>query len=151
VKISQYVGYKTGKYTSSFVTYDSQASLAAGKNVYEDYNGQALSFPKASYGGSLAWTFDVGNYSVTADANYSYRDRYSQLLLLGPGYTLDSYWLANANLSLTPHGSRWSFGLWGRNIFNTRYDLTRNFFLPGTDVAAAGRPVSYGVRVSYRY
>jgi iron complex outermembrane recepter protein len=151
IHIGQYLGYKSGKYTSSFVTYDSQASLAAGHDVFIDYNGKDLSFPKLSYGGSVAWTFDFGNCAITADTNYSYRDSYDQLLLLGSGYTLDSYWLANANLTLKLHGSAWSFGLWGHNIFDTRYDLTRNFFLPGTDVAAAGRPISYGIRVSYSY
>jgi iron complex outermembrane receptor protein len=48
-------------------------------------------------------------------------------------------------------GAPWTLTLWGRNIFNKTYDVTRNFFLPGTEVAQAGEPATFGIRVSYRY
>ena len=37
--------------------------------------------------------------------------------------------------------------MWGRNIFDKSYDLTRNFFLPSSEVAAAGEPTTVGIRL----
>jgi len=54
------------------------------------------------------------------------------------------YWLAKAAKS-------WTVTLWGRNILNKSYDVTRNFFLPGTEIAQAGEPATFGIRVNYRY
>jgi iron complex outermembrane receptor protein len=55
-------------------------------------------------------------------------------------------------VSLSPaSGAPWTVTLWGRNIFNKAYDVTRNFFLPGTEVAQAGEPTTVGIRVSYKY
>src|SRR5260370_42315619 len=62
------------------------------------------------------------------------------------------YWVANANLSLSPaSGAPWTVTLWGRNIIDKASDITRNFFLPGTEVAQAGEPTTVGIRVSYKY
>ena len=45
----------------------------------------------------------------------------------------------------------WTVALWGRNIFDKSFDITRNFFLPSSEVAAAGEPTTVGIRVSYKY
>jgi len=39
----------------------------------------------------------------------------------------------------------------GRNIFDKSYDITRNFFLPSNEVAAAGEPTTVGIRLTYKY
>ncbi len=142
VSISQYAGFAEGYYTGT---------LDDSSNV--DYDSQAESFPKWSYGGDAAYTWPLGDYKITAETNYSFHDTYSQFYLLGSNdFTIPKYWLANANLSLAPAvGRQWVVSLWGRNIFNRYYDLTRNFFLPGTDVAAVGQPATFGIRVSYQY
>jgi outer membrane receptor protein involved in Fe transport len=89
---------------------------------------------------------------LTAESNYSFHDTYSQFFLLGSNdFTIPRYWLANANLSIAPSGGPWTFALWGRNIFNRDYDITRNFFLPGTEIAQAGEPATFGIRFSYAY
>ena len=77
----------------------------------------------------------------------------SQWFLLGSSdFTVPKYWLANANLTLSPaSGAPWTVTLWGRNIFNKAYDITRNFFLPSSEVAQAGEPATVGIRVSYKY
>jgi len=149
--ISQYVGYKEGKYTAPFVTYDTQASAAAGHNVFTNYQGTALSFPRLSYGGQVSYNWRTDGYRFRAETNYSFHDTYSQLLLLGPGYTVESYWLVNASVSVTPPGGHWDFTFWARNLFNRQYDLTKNFFLPGDSVAAVGEPRTIGVRISYKF
>jgi len=144
LSVSQYFGFAQGYYTSTLLNSDTPAV---------DYDGQPESFPKVSYGGDLSYGWSVGNYKVTAESNYSFHDTYSQFYLLGSNdFTVPKYWLANANLSLSPSsGAPWTLTLWGRNIFDKGYDTTRNFFLPGTEVAQAGEPATFGIRVSYKY
>jgi outer membrane receptor protein involved in Fe transport len=143
--ISQYAGVVSGYFTSKIL--DSTTPVPV------DYNGRPLSVPKWSYGGDLSYAWNIGNYKVTAESNYSLHDTYSQFYLLGSDdFTVPRYWLANANVSLSPAGGApWTLTLWGRNIFNKAYDVTRNFFLPSAEVAQAGEPATFGVRVGYRY
>ena len=142
LSISQYAGFVEGYYTST---------LLDSSNV--NYDGRPLSVPKWTYGGDVSYGWDVANYKVTAESNYSFHDTYSQFYLLGSNdFTIPKYWLTNANLSLTPaSGAPWTVTLWGRNIFNKAYDVTRNFVLPGTEVAQAGEPATFGIRVNYKY
>lgn len=141
--INQYAGYKSGKYTSTILNGDTPP---------KNFDGQDLSFPKLTYGGNLSYALPLGSLRLTPEFNYSYHDTYSQLFLLGPDYTVHSYWLANANLTLAPGDSkRWSAGLWVRNVFNSRYYLTKNFFLPGSYVAQAGQPTTVGLSASVSF
>ena len=74
-----------------------------------------------------------------------------QQLAGGPLFNVKAYWLANANLTLTPENAPWSVALFGHNIFDQKYDTTRNFFLTGIDIAQRGEPATVGVRVSLKY
>jgi iron complex outermembrane recepter protein len=148
LEIDQSVGYKRGE----FVRYD---GLDVVSGLAVNRNGQDEGFPKLSYNGSVAYHWDVADYRLTAATDYSYRDKLRPVLL-GSAYDVHAYWLFNANLTLAPRSGPWSVGLWGHNIFNQRYDLTRNFFtadLAGKliSIAAPGAPATYGVRVSYKY
>jgi iron complex outermembrane receptor protein len=142
--VSQYAGFTEGYYTSRLLNSDTPPV---------DYNGRPMSFPKWSYGGDASYTLEVAGYQVTAESNYSFHDTYSQFYLLGSNdFTIPRYWLTNANLSFAPAaGAPWTVTLWGRNIFNRNYDVTRNFFLPGTEVAQAGEPATFGIRIHYKY
>jgi iron complex outermembrane receptor protein len=144
LSVSQYAGFTEGYYTGKIL--DSSTPPV-------DYHGRPLSFPKWTYGGDVSYAWGVGDYKITAESNYSFHDTYSQFYLLGSSdFTIPKYWLANANVSLSPAtGAPWTVTLWGRNIFNKAYDVTRNFFLPGTEVAQAGEPTTVGIRVSYKY
>ena len=148
IVISQYAGFAEGYYTSTLLNAPLNPALPP-----VDYDGRPESFPKWSYGGDVGYSWNVGNFSVTAESNYSFHDTYSQFFLLGSNdFTIPKYWLANANLSLAPaSGAPWAVSLWGRNIFDKSYDLTRNFFLPSSEVAAAGEPTTIGIRLSYKY
>jgi outer membrane receptor protein involved in Fe transport len=148
ISISQYAGFAEGYYTSKLLDVPLNPALPP-----VDYNGRPESFPKWSYGGDISYSWVVGAFSVTAESNYSFHDTYSQFFLLGSNdFTIPKYWLANANLSLAPaSGAPWTVTLWGRNIFDKSYDLTRNFFLPSSEVAAAGEPTTFGIRVTYKY
>ena len=142
LSISEYAGFVEGYFTNKVL--DSNAV---------DYNGRPLSVPKWSLGGDVSYGWDLGGYRLTAESNYSFHDTYSQFYLLGSSdFTIPKYWLANASISLSPaSGAPWTVSLWGRNIFDKSYDVTRNFFLPGTEVAQAGEPATFGIRVSYKY
>ena len=148
MSISQYAGFAEGYYTSKLLDVPLDPT-----QPQVDYNGRPESFPKWSYGGDVSYTWNLGAFSMTAESNYSFHDTYSQFFLLGSNdFTIPKYWLANANLSLAPaSGAPWTVTLWGRNIFDKAYDLTRNFFLPSSEVAAAGEPTTIGIRLTYKY
>jgi iron complex outermembrane recepter protein len=148
IVITQYAGFAEGYYTSKLLDVPLNPALPP-----VDYDGRPESFPKWSYGGDVSYSWNVGGFKVTAESNYSFHDTYSQFFLLGSNdFTIPKYWLANANLSLAPaSGAPWTATLWGRNIFDKSYDLTRNFFLPTSEVAAAGEPTTIGIRLTYKY
>lgn len=150
LKVSQYLGYKEGKF-KDFRGLDVAASTSAGAPVYVDYAGKDLNFPKLSYGGLLSYAWNAGTYKVRAETDYSFRDKYNSWL--GKTYDIKSYWLVNARVVLSPNSKKenWSVALYGRNILNEKYDQTRNFFLPGNNVAQAGQPATYGVQLSFAY
>jgi outer membrane receptor protein involved in Fe transport len=147
--ISQGIGIRKGQF-DRFVDLDIPASSAAGAARFVDRRGQDQGFPKVSYVGSVAYDARLGDLTVTPAVDYSFRDAL-QPPLLGPVYKVDPYWLVNATLTVSPSNGWWSIGVYGRNIFDKKYDLTRNFFLGGIDIAAPGRPASYGVRLRVKY
>lgn len=150
--IGQTLGYQKGEFTE-FTDLDIAASTAAGAAVTVDRAGQELGFPNLSYQGFVAAERALANgWLGRARFDYSYRDDLA-LPLLGPAFTVASYWLANAELAVGPDDGRWELAVWGRNIFNSDYDETRNFFIasPAADVAAPGQPATYGARLSLRY
>jgi iron complex outermembrane receptor protein len=142
--VSQYAGFTHGYFTSRLLNSDVPPV---------DYNGRPESIPKWSYGGDVSYSWSIGAYRLTAESNYSFHDTYSQFFLLGSNdFTIPKYWLANANLSFSPAaGTPWTVTLWGRNIFDKSYDITRNFFLPSSEVAAAGEPTTVGIRLAFKY
>ncbi len=151
--IGQSLGYKTGEFTG-FTDLDTGATGLAGVAVFVDRAGQDLGFPNVSYQGFVEGETPItSGWSARMRFDYAYRDTLS-LPLLGPAYAVDDYWIANAQIAVGPDDGRWELALWGRNIFNTAYDETRNFFIaPGgvADIAAPGQPATYGARVSIKY
>jgi outer membrane receptor protein involved in Fe transport len=147
--ISQYAGWVQGFYESPLF----DGNVAPGKPLGTDYDGRPESIPKWSYGGDVQYAIPLGDYKLTPEINYSFHDTYSQFFLLGSNdFTVPPYWLANANLDFAPAaGGPWHVGIWGRNIFDRRYDITRNFFLPSSEVAAAGEPATFGLRFGYKF
>ncbi|WP_375206381.1 TonB-dependent receptor [Hyphococcus sp.] len=150
--IGQTFGYKTGEFTD-FMDLDIAASTAAGMEVLIDRSGEDLGFPEISYQGYVEAQAPITDgWSARARFDYAYRDTLS-LPLLGAAYAVDDYWLANAQIAIGPDDGSWELALWGRNIFDTQYDETRNFFITGgaADIAAPGMPATYGGRLSVRY
>ncbi len=153
LQISQSFGYKKGSYKEYFDVDATTAVKNAATGLWTaqttDKSGQDLGFPRVSYGGSVSYSWSVGAFDVQAATDYAYRDTLHSFL--GDTYDVKAYWLANANLTLQPKEGPWSVGLWGRNIFNEKYDVTRNYFLASAKIGAAGKPATYGVRASYAF
>jgi len=145
--ISQNASYKDGEF-KEFRDLDVPATRAAGREVFKDKSGQEIPFGKYTYGGSVAYSADVGEFVVVSELNYSWRDK--QKSWLGTKYDVDAYWLANASVTLSPAEGPWTAGVWVRNLFDEEYDLTRNFFTEA-EVGQRGTPRTYGVRLSYAY
>jgi len=149
VEITQGLTWRKGKF-DRFVDLDIAASTAAGAARTINRAGQDQGFPHWSYNGAASYRMPLGNWALTAATDYAYHGPLAPVLL-GPRYRVDDYWLVNATLTLAPQSGPWSLGLYVRNLTAAHYDLTRNFFLGGIDIAAAGRPRSFGVRGTYRF
>ncbi len=142
--ITQALGYKHGEFEEFF---DANAAVPFSTI---DRAGQDIGFPELSYSGGVTYERQTPlGFAYTAHIDYSYRDEQS-FPLLGPPFTLDSYWLANAYVAFKPDGWNWEIALWGRNIFDEDYEETRNTFVAGTndDFAVQGQPATYGVRIA---
>ncbi len=145
--ISQQIGYKIG----GFDSFPNFVNVLTG--VPQSQTGQKIPFPKFSYEGEAAYWFGIGaGYKLEIEGNYSYHDyNPSPLPLPPPTYDIPAYWLVNANLTLTPPDARWSAGVYCNNLFDAQYDLVKNFFIPGINVASPGAPREVGGRLTYAF
>ena len=129
--ISQNFGYKEGEYTEYFAI-DGAATDAANPTngpwtviISNDRSGEPLQFPKYNYGGSVAYDWSLAGFDWRAETNYMQRDA---IYNAASSSVLPGYWLWNANFSMGPSDANWRVTLWGRNLFNTYYEETRNGF-----------------------
>ncbi|MFC7379160.1 TonB-dependent receptor [Brevundimonas sp. GCM10030266] len=129
--ISQNFGYKEGEYTEYFAI-DGAATDAANPVdgpwdviITNDRSGEPLQFPKYNYGGSVAYDWGMAGFDWRAETNYMQRDA---IYNAASSSVLPGYWLWNANFSMGPQDANWRVTLWGRNLFNTYYEETRNGF-----------------------
>lgn len=148
--ITQSVGYKDGKFDRFSSDLDIAASTAASSAIYVNRKGAKVGFPPGSYQGSASYRIRLDGFSLEPELDYAFHDG-RKPLLLGPTFNIPAYWLFNANLTLTPDSGPWEVALFGRNIFDQKYDLERNFFLGGINIAAPGQPATVGIRLSVNY
>jgi iron complex outermembrane recepter protein len=153
--LTQTFGYKDGSFDKFDNFLDLTASYGANTAVYESLKGQKIGFPPRSYSGSVSYRLKFAGLSLEPEFDYAFHDK-RKPLLTGPTYTIAPYWLANANLTLAPDAGPWQVSLYARNLFDTRYDLERNYFVSTTagnrvNVAASGEPANFGVRLSCKY
>jgi len=124
------------------------------RSVPLDRSGDDLGFPNLTFNASVAYAFPLGGYTLEPELAYSYRDKLTSVLVsptLGRIYDVDAYGLLDARVTLAPaSGGPWSVTLYGRNLADEEYDVTRNFFLPDNAIGIAGAPRTYGIRVSWK-
>lgn len=152
--IEQTIGYKTGEFIT-FRDIDPGASVAVGPPfapVFVTRDGQDLPFPRLSYSGSVTYVMPIGGFDLTALLDYSFRDDDDRSRLGSTIFNVDSYWLVNTRLSLAKSGDgKWQYYVFGRNILDENYDLTRNFFLPAAQLGYTGEPATFGVGVTANF
>ncbi len=117
--------------------------------VFGDRKGDSLPAPKITLNGSISYRWELGRFDLLTGADYSLRSTYRSLF--GSLYDVAGYTLVNANVTLSPKGGRWSLSAFGQNILDKQYDVDRNFFVAGDDVALAGLPATWGVRASVNF
>lgn len=144
----QFLAVRAGQFRE-FNTVDAQASITAGREVTRSFAGTWLNIPRYSAGGSISYAITTRGYRWQPLLGYSYRDRQeASRVIFSPVYDVAPYALVNGSLEVTRAGSPWSLQLFGRNLLDRRYELTRNFFI-NAQVAALGQPITYGARVRY--
>lgn len=152
ITLSNAIGWKKGEFTE-FEDLDIPNAPAT-----INRSGEDLPFPEWSYTGSLAvqntlregWTYHF-------NANWTYRDTLDKTRLGNTIFNVDDFWLVNAQLSVGPESGLWDIGVYARNLTNTNYDETRNFFIqqagdvPFVANGFRGRPRTYGIRFAIQY
>jgi outer membrane receptor protein involved in Fe transport len=149
LRISETLALAKGKF-DRFATIGT-AVLVGGQyvGVPTDRKGEREFAPEFTTSGSISYLWEVGDYRLTPSVSYSSRSNYHSIF--GRLYDVAGYTLVDASLTLAPADDRWSLMLFGQNIFDKRYDVTRNFFVAGNDMAVAGAPAVWGVRFSVAY
>lgn len=147
--LSQSAGFAVG-------AFDKFSSLAGAHIVngtyvgdYRNRKGEQLPFPQFTVNGSVSYNWSLGDYALTTGMNYSLRSTYHSLF--GGNYNVPGYTLWGADLAFGPKSGKWSVSAFGKNIFNKKYDVERNYFVDGANVALAGMPATWGVRLGVNY
>jgi outer membrane receptor protein involved in Fe transport len=117
--------------------------------VYQNRAGEALPFPKLTLNGSATYKIPLQTYFLATSVDYSLRTTYNSLF--GALYNVAGYTLVNAHATFGPNSGKWSVTAYGANILNKRYDIDRNYFDLGDDIATAGLPATYGVRATVSF
>lgn len=149
--IGQSAGYSRGWYDDFLDVGGAVKNPTTGQwnAIYVDRKNQSTEAPKLTYGGSVSYGWTVANYLAELGADYSYRTQY--LSHFGTLYNVAPYWLANAHFTVKPDNGPWSLTLWGRNILDSRYDITRNYFVSGDNIGVAGEPATFGFTASVKF
>ncbi|WP_246495875.1 TonB-dependent receptor [Ameyamaea chiangmaiensis] len=147
--VSQSGGWAVGQFDrfSSIV----KANLVNGVFVgeYRNRKGDSLPAPKLTFNGSVSYKWRMGRYDLTTGMNYSIRSTYRSLF--GSLYDVAGYSLWGATMSFGPRDGKWSISAFGNNIFDKKYDVERNYFVNGTNIAMAGMPATWGVRAGVNF
>lgn len=141
--VTQFLGYKDGKFKE-------YTAISPAANL----KGASLYFPRLSYGLGVTHRTTLGGWSVVTQGDASFHDKARTFLnRINPDFDFStpSYWLANARVELAPLDGKWGTTLYVRNLFDQKFDVMRNFFLPPLPAAAAGAPRTFGVQVRYDF
>jgi outer membrane receptor protein involved in Fe transport len=147
--LSQSAGEAIGAFDefSSLFTDYSRHGIFYG--VYQNRAGEALPFPKLTLNGSATYKIPLQTYNLSTSIDYSLRTTYNSLF--GALYNVAGYTLVNAHATFGPNSGKWTLTAYGANILNKRYDIDRNYFDLGDDIATAGLPATYGLRATVSF
>jgi len=142
------VAYLDAYYTK----YDTFVLDAAGQTVAVSYAGNRLmNSPKWNTNVGFTIQQPLGGGTVTATGNYSYTSSKFTAFTGRPTELVESIDLANASLSWSPDGERWSIGAWSRNLFNEKYYGQKLNLVGIGTLASLGNPREYGLDFKVRW
>ena len=147
--LTQSAGWAIGQFDEFNATVGDNLVGARYVAIEASRKGDSLPAPKITMNGSVSYKWDLGLLDLVTEGDYSLRS--TQRSLFGPLYNVAGYTLFNASATLSPKNGRWSLAAFGQNILDKQYDITRNFFVQGDDIALAGLPATWGVRLSVNY
>ncbi|XAO70757.1 MAG: hypothetical protein AAYR33_06755 [Acetobacteraceae bacterium] len=147
--ITQGGGWAVGRFDDFTALFSAQRQNGVFVATYQDKSGTHLPAPKLTLTGSIAYQIQMADWQVTPSMNYALHSTYRSLF--GPLYNVNGYKIFGASLSVRPPHSHWVFAFFGDNIFNKQYDVDRNFFVAGDNVALAGTPASWGGRIACEF
>lgn len=147
--LTQSGGWAVGQFDRFDAVYAATRVNGVFVPVTQNKKGVSLPAPKLTFNGSAVYRWRMGGYEASLGLNYSLRSTYRSLF--GSLYDVAGYTLWGATASFAPHDGWWSLSAFGNNILDKKYDVTRNFFLTGDNIALSGMPGVYGLRFGAHY
>lgn len=122
------------------------------ERVLADYRGSKLPFsPKWHVVADVDYGWDI-NDSIGAfvGANMLYNNSTNSTLGNAPASVIDAFTTVDLRAGIKSTDDRWSFSIWGRNVFNEYY-WTNQFVTQDVVVRYAARPATYGATVKFNF
>jgi iron complex outermembrane recepter protein len=139
---------KYGTYPNG-VAFDFPLTATGLQQIQFDATGdRLLKTPKFTGNVTLNYTKDMWGGAVDANATLYYSSSYKWELT--NRVRTDGYATLNTQLGYTPEGSRWRFGVYGRNLTNKAYIVATTISNEG-DSGAYAPPREIGVNVRYKF
>lgn len=95
--------------------------------------------------------FSAHDVEVYAGGDYSFRSNFYTMSNLSIYSRIPGYDLINLRVGIRSRDGLFDVQLWGRNVFNTHYDLTRSAANTGAITYTPGDPATYGVTLRTRF
>ena len=142
------LGYLDAKYREflTVVTYDRVTGLPIPPTIVDvaDFR-EVQNTPKWTASGSVDYDTPLGAGRLNLNSTLSYRSRSQQFELAVPGLDQKGFALLDASLVWRSAGDRWTVGLHGKNLTDTRYKTAGYNFLrqnpwTGDFILANGSP-----------
>jgi iron complex outermembrane recepter protein len=145
LRISPSVGYIHSRIDGSFTNFGPDGQPG-------NFTGEPFPYtPKWTAKTDAEYSFPVGSgLEAFVGGNLSYQSKMNAGLGQYAILDIDPYAIIDVRAGVGEPGGRWSASVWGRNITNKYYTVAK-YYAVDTTLAQAGRPVTYGITLSYRW
>ncbi|SCW34034.1 Outer membrane receptor proteins, mostly Fe transport [Sphingobium faniae] len=138
------------------ITYvDSKVLKFTGINnerVSGDYSGSALPFsPKWHVVADIDYGWDISDQlGAFVGGNLLYNSSTNSTLGAAPSSVISSFTTVDLRAGIKAIDDRWTFSIWGRNVFNEYY-WTNQFVTQDVVVRYAAKPATYGATLKFAF
>ena len=148
LNLSGSLGYLDAKYREfiTVVTYDEDTGLPIPATVVDVADHRKVqNTPKWTTSGTINYDTPLASGRLNINSTLSYRSKSQQFELRVPGIDQKGFALLDASIVYRSAGDRWSIGLHGKNLTDTRYKTAGYNFLrqnpwTGDFILANGQP-----------